>query len=259
MSDLNKKLVDLARPALEKKQYVRFKINLSNNQRAVGTLLGHYVTQKYKQQGLPEDTINIDFQGTAGQSFGAFIPSGISLRLQGDANDYLGKGLSGGKIVIKALEKFQNSQNILVGNTVLYGATGGKIFLNGKAGERFAVRNSNVLSVVEGVGEHACEYMTGGIIIILGKIGRNFGAGMSGGKAYIFDDLENVMANCNLESVEALPMQEDKNFWALLKEHYQETKSKKAEIILKNPEQIFKKFCAVFPKLPAELQQKKAS
>ena len=259
LSDLNKKLVNLAKPALENKEKVRFKMNLRNTQRSVGTLLGHYVTKKYKEQGLPEDTINIDFQGTAGQSFGAFLPAGISLRIQGDANDYLGKGLSGGKIVLKTLEKFQTPQNILVGNTVLYGATRGKVFLNGKAGERFAVRNSNALAVVEGVGEHACEYMTGGIIIILGKIGRNFGAGMSGGKAYIFDDLENVTENCNLESVEALPMQEDEDFLALLKEHYQETKSKKADFILKNPKKFLKKFCAVYPKLPAELQKQKAS
>ncbi len=259
---LDKKLIQISQTALEEGKKIRFSMNIKNTQRAVGTMLGHQVTQKYGEQGLLEDTISIDFSGTAGQSFGAFLPPGISLHIKGDANDYLGKGLCGGKIVVQAINELQNqaSKNAIVGNTVLYGATGGKTFLNGSAGERFAVRNSGAMAVVEGVGEHGCEYMTGGVVIVLGKIGRNFAAGMSDGEIYIYDDLDSVKSNCNLSCVEVLKMQkEDKQFWSLLTEHFLLTKSRVAEEILANKKAALKKFTCVVSKLTQAVYKQKAS
>ena len=252
---LDKKLIQLAQPALLSKEKVCFKMNLKNTQRSVGVMLGHQLTKKYGAQGLPEDNICIDLVGTAGQSFGAFLPSGISLRLQGDANDYLGKGLSGGKIIVKT----NLHNNVIAGNTILYGATSGKVFLGGKVGERFGVRNSGAIAVVEGVGEHGCEYMTGGMVIILGQIKRNFGAGMSGGKVYIYDDFESVRASCNLASVEVCTMQEDEQFWSLLEEYYAETNSQIAGNILANKKEVKRKFSLVLPKLSEQVQAIKAS
>jgi glutamate synthase (NADPH/NADH) large chain len=172
--------------------------------RTVGTLLGHEVTKRWRGDGLPEDTITIRFTGSAGQSFGAFVPRGITMHLEGDANDYLGKGLSGGRLVVRppASSPFVAEDQIIAGNVIAYGATGGEIFLRGIVGERFCVRNSGVTAVVEGVGDHGCEYMTGGRVVVLGETGRNFGAGMSGGIAYVYDRHNDFDRKVNYEMVE---------------------------------------------------------
>ena len=177
--------------------------DIRNTNRVVGTILGSEVTRRYGPQGLPEDTIHFHFQGSAGQSFGAFIPPGITLELEGDANDYFGKGLSGGKVVLYPPEDstFAPEENIIVGNVAFYGATNGEAYIRGMAGERFCVRNSGVRAVVEGVGDHACEYMTGGRVVVIGKTGRNFAAGMSGGIAYVLDEDGTFKNRCNLETV----------------------------------------------------------
>ena len=182
-------LVPLAAPALERGEPVRAQLPIRNVNRTVGTILGHEVTKKYGGEGLPDGTIDLTFIGSAGQSFGAFVPRGITLRLEGDANDYLGKGLSGGRIVVRPDRSatFEASEQIIAGNVIAYGATAGRIFVRGGVGERFCVRNSGVWAVTEGVGDHACEYMTGGRVVVLGKTGRNFAAGMSGGVAWVLD------------------------------------------------------------------------
>ena len=179
-------LLELARPALESGEPVRIELPIVNTNRTVGTILSHHVAKRHGLALLPDDTIHIKFRGSAGQSFGAFLAQGITLELEGDANDYVGKGLSGGRLIIypPAESSFVPEQNILVGNVVLYGATGGYAFFRGRAAERFCVRNSGAWAVIEGVGDHGCEYMTGGRAVILGSTGRNFAAGMSGGIAY---------------------------------------------------------------------------
>ena len=184
---LDVRLIEAAAPALERGEAVRFPMEVRNVNRTVGTMLGHELTKRHGGAGLPDGTISIDFTGSAGQSFGAFVPRGITLRLEGDANDYVGKGLSGGRIVVRPAEAapFVAEDNIIAGNVILYGATGGEAYLRGVVGERFCVRNSGATAVVEGVGDHACEYMTGGRVVVLGRTGRNFGAGMSGGIAFV--------------------------------------------------------------------------
>ena len=174
---------------------MRLRHLIRNVNRTVGTLLGHEVTKAFGGAGLPDDTIEIDFVGSAGNSFGAFLPRGITLRLEGDANDYVGKGLSGGRIVVRPPgdAPFASEDNVIAGNVIGYGATGGEIFLRGRVGERFCVRNSGATAVVEGVGDHGCEYMTGGRVVVLGATGRNFGAGMSGGMAYALRSRSNVL------------------------------------------------------------------
>ncbi len=186
---LDNKLVELAAPALENGEPVRAQVEIRNVNRTVGTILGHEVTKRYKGEGLPDGTIDLTFTGSAGQSFGAFLPRGITLRLEGDANDYVGKGLSGGRIVVRPDRSatFDAAEQIIAGNVIGYGATSGEIFLRGVVGERFCVRNSGASAVVEGVGDHGCEYMTGGRVVILGRTGRNFAAGMSGGYAFVLD------------------------------------------------------------------------
>ncbi len=269
---LDNKLIQLAQPALEEGKKVRFGMCIKNTQRTVGTMLGYELTKRYAQKGLPDDTICADFCGTAGQSLGAFLPKGISLRIQGDANDYLGKGLCGGKIVLStaAMRKVNPTyiaqENTIVGNTVLYGATSGKVFLNGAAGERFAVRNSGAYTVVEGVGEHGCEYMTGGVVIVLGKVGRNFAAGMSGGYAYVYQTEATLRKNCNLSVVEVLNLGKTKKhgekathlnkFWELIEEHYLETESVVAKEILADKDTVLKKFCWIVPKKQEEKQER---
>jgi glutamate synthase (NADPH/NADH) large chain/glutamate synthase (ferredoxin) len=176
---------------------------ISNKNRTTGTLLSYFVTSKHGEDGLPEDTIDLNFNGSAGQSFGAFITKGITMRVKGDANDYVGKGLSGGKIIVSppADSRFKPEKNILIGNVALYGATAGEAYFRGIAGERFAVRNSGAKTVVEGVGDHGCEYMTGGVVVVLGKTGRNFAAGMSGGLAFVYDidgDFKDIATISNL-------------------------------------------------------------
>lgn len=197
------KLLPAAQAALEREELVAGTFPITNVNRATGTVLGSEVTRKYGAKGLPEDTISFTFVGSAGQSFGAFVPRGMTLSVVGDSNDYVGKGLSGGKLIVKPSPKatFAAEDNIIIGNTAFYGATSGEAYIRGIAGERFAVRNSGVKAVVEGVGDHGCEYMTGGRIIILGKTGRNFAAGMSGGIAYIYDPDNTFVTRCNLEMV----------------------------------------------------------
>ncbi|MEX2080354.1 MAG: glutamate synthase subunit alpha, partial [Dehalococcoidia bacterium] len=198
------RLLELAAPALDRGEQVRLELPIRNVNRTVGTMLGSELTRRFGPSGLPDDTIDIAFSGSAGQSFGAFVPRGITLRLAGDANDYIGKGLSGGKIIVRPPEggSYVAEENILIGNVALYGATSGAAFFRGVAGERFAVRNSGAVTVVEGVGDHGCEYMTGGRVVVIGRSGRNFAAGMSGGVAYVFDDEGDFARRCNREMVD---------------------------------------------------------
>jgi glutamate synthase (ferredoxin) len=198
------RLVDLCAPAIEKGTPVEATLPIRNVNRVAGTMVGSEVTRHWGAKGLPPDTIRLTFQGSAGQSFGAFVPPGMTLRLEGDANDYIGKGLSGGTIVVLPPREstFVAEENIIVGNVAFYGATAGKAFIRGLAGERFCVRNSGVEAVVEGVGDHGCEYMTGGRVVVLGGTGRNFAAGMSGGIAYVLDEAGTFERVCNREMVQ---------------------------------------------------------
>src|SRR5204862_4618307 len=187
-------LVEVARPALERGELVKATLPISNADRAVGATLSGEVARRYGDEGLPDGTISVRFIGAAGQSFGAFAARGISLELEGEANDYVGKGLSGGRLIIRhpRAAQFIPDQTVLIGNTVLYGATSGEAYFARLAGERFAVRNSGAVAIVEGVGDHGCEYMTGGTVVVLGRTGRNFAAGMSGGVAFVLDEFEQL-------------------------------------------------------------------
>ncbi len=250
---LDHELIRQARPALETGKPVKITMPISNRNRTVGTMLGSKLTREYGFKGLSEDTIQIQFQGSAGQSFGAFVPKGITLRLEGDANDYVGKGLSGGKIMVYPPKKsvFIPEQNILIGNVVLYGATSGEAYFRGLAGERFCVRNSGAHTVVEGVGDHGCEYMTGGVVVILGKTGRNFAAGMSGGVAFVYDPAQEFRKNCNPDMVELESLIEDEDIILLrrlIENHAKYTGSTPAQKILKNFEQELIHFVKVMPK-----------
>jgi len=248
----NQVLLDLAAPALERKEKVKAKLDIRNTNRVVGTILGSEVTRRYGPQGLPEDTIHFHFQGSAGQSFGAFIPPGVTLELEGDANDYFGKGLSGGKVVLYPPEgsTFVPEENIIVGNVAFYGATDGEAYIRGMAGERFCVRNSGVRAVVEGVGDHACEYMTGGRLVVLGKTGRNFAAGMSGGIAYVLDEDGTFKNRCNPETVslEILDERDMQEVEELLKRHAVYTHSARAWQLLALWQETAPKFVKVMPK-----------
>lgn len=242
------KLLRMCRPAIEDQKPIRAKLAINNINRVVGTLVGSEVTRRYGESGLPDNTIKLNFEGSAGQSFGAFIPKGMTLELEGDANDYLGKGLSGGTIVVYPPKKsiFEADENILIGNVAFYGATSGKSFINGVAGERFAVRNSGITAVVEGVGDHGCEYMTGGEVLVLGKIGRNFAAGMSGGYAYILDCDERYV---NTGLVELRPTNNDdlKRIKELVEQHVLHTNSTKGRHILENWNNFANRFTKVVP------------
>ena len=244
---LDNKLIEICQPALQKGELVRAQFEIRNVNRTVGTMLGSQITRKYGGQGLPAGTIELTFNGTAGQSFGAFIPQGLTLRLEGDTNDYLGKGLSGGKIVIRPdrKAKFESSLNVIAGNVAAYGATSGTLFVRGLVGERFCVRNSGATAVVEGVGDHACEYMTGGKVVVLGQTGRNFAAGMSGGIAYVVDlNVENV--NSEMVELESLDDNDKEFLSAILKDYLEETDSPLAKQLLEDKE--FKKFTKVMPR-----------
>lgn len=242
------KLLRMCRPAIEDQKPIRAKLAITNINRVVGTLVGSEVTRRYGESGLPDNTIKLNFEGSAGQSFGAFIPKGMTLELEGDANDYLGKGLSGGTITVYPPKKsiFEADENILIGNVAFYGATSGTSYINGVAGERFAVRNSGITAVVEGVGDHGCEYMTGGEVLVLGKIGRNFGAGMSGGYAYILDCDERYV---NTGLVELRPANNDdlKRIKELIEQHVLHTNSAKGRHILENWNNFVNRFTKVVP------------
>jgi glutamate synthase domain-containing protein 3 len=201
---LDVELIARASRALDAGDPVDIDIPIRNVNRTVGTMLGYEITRRYGGAGLPDDTVRIQFTGTAGQSFGAFVPRGVTMRLEGDSNDYFGKGLSGGKLVVYPPRQatFSAEENVIIGNVALYGATSGEAYVRGVAGERFAVRNSGAVTVVEGVGDHACEYMTGGRVLVLGRTGRNFAAGMSGGVAYVYDPDDNFRSRCNRDMVE---------------------------------------------------------
>ncbi|NLG47402.1 glutamate synthase-related protein, partial [Gordonia sp. (in: high G+C Gram-positive bacteria)] len=235
---LDNELIEKARAAIESGTRVTLSSPITNVNRTVGTMLGHEVTKVYGAPGLPEGTISIDFEGSAGNSFGAFVPRGITMRIEGDANDFVGKGLSGGKIVVRpsrtAPAEFVAEENIIGGNVIAFGGTSGKVFLRGVVGERFCVRNSGVQAVVEGVGDHGCEYMTGGTAVILGRTGRNFAAGMSGGVAYVYNPQGTFEANLNTELVEleALDADDLTVLSDLLTEHRDETGSPVAAAIL---------------------------
>jgi glutamate synthase (NADPH/NADH) large chain len=208
---LDNELIALAAPALERGEAVRIDLPVKNLNRTVGAMLSGKVAAKYGHAGLPENTLRIRLTGTAGQSFGAFLARGITLELVGEGNDYVGKGLSGGRIIVRPQEAFRGitTENIIIGNTVLYGATEGEVYFAGVGGERFAVRNSGATAVVEGVGDHGCEYMTGGTVVVLGQTGRNFAAGMSGGVAYVLDEDGSFESRCNLAQVALEPLPDE--------------------------------------------------
>lgn len=245
-------IIEAAKEAIENKKDISLEYTISNTDRSVGTMLAGTLAKKYGEAGLPDDTINVKFIGSAGQSFGAFLTKGISFKLEGEANDYLGKGLSGGRISVMPpmRSNFAAENNIIAGNTLLYGATSGEVYINGCVGERFAVRNSGATAVVEGAGDHACEYMTGGRIVILGETGRNFAAGMSGGVAYVWDKNHNFDYFCNMEMVE-LSLIEDSNsrkeLHELIRQHYLYTGSKLARTMLDEWNHYVDEFIQVVP------------
>jgi len=246
---LDNELIKLAAPALENGEPVRAQVAIRNVNRTVGTMLGHEVTKRYRGQGLPEGTIDITLTGSAGQSFGAFLPRGITLRLEGDANDYVGKGLSGGRIVVRPdrTATFEASEQVIAGNTIGYGATSGQIFLRGTAGERFCVRNSGATAVVEGVGDHGCEYMTGGVVVVLGGTGRNFAAGMSGGHAFVLD-LDEGRVNRELVGLEPVTGDAVEQLKTLVTQHGEETGSTVAAALLADWDTALGRFTEVMPR-----------
>ncbi|MBI2312855.1 MAG: glutamate synthase large subunit [Betaproteobacteria bacterium] len=271
---LDHQLIAKARPALERKERVTIESPIRNVNRTVGTMLSHEVAKRYGHEGLPDETLRVKLKGCAGQSFGAFLARGVTLDLEGEANDYVGKGLSGGRIIVRPAAGFRGvpEENILIGNTVLYGAIEGECFFRGVAGERFAVRNSGATAVVEGVGDHGCEYMTGGTVVVIGKTGRNFAAGMSGGVAYVLDEEGSFQKRCNLSMValEPVPDEEAQSetgeleshgrvdfnhlgqadetlLKSLIEKHAQLTASERARNILENWEQYRNKFVKVMP------------
>jgi len=250
---LDYQLIDHAREALERGKKVSISLPIRNTHRTVGAMLSGDIARRYGEAGLPEDTIRAQFTGSAGQSFGAFLARGVTLTLEGEANDYVGKGLSGGRLIIypPRNSSFQPEENILVGNVVLYGATSGEAFFNGMAGERFAVRNSGATAVVETVGDHGCEYMTKGIVVVMGKTGRNFAAGMTGGIAYVLDETgEFVRVRCNRASVDLGPVVDPADIdliHALITRHAELTESPRAKWILDNWDTMLPKFIKVFP------------
>ncbi len=258
---LDHRLIALAAPALERREPVVIEMPIKNSDRTAGTMLSSAVAKKYGPKGLPHDTIQIQFSGAAGQSFGAFLAAGISLHLEGVANDYVGKGLSGGRITVDTPKdaSFVASQNIIVGNVVLYGATSGEAYFNGMAGERFAVRNSGAMAVVEGVGDHGCEYMTSGVVVILGKTGKNFGAGMSGGEAFILDEENSFRSRLNPTMVRIDEFGDERDVELvkrLLANHVIYTNSSKAKKILDDWESYLPKFLKIIPTAYADVVQR---
>jgi glutamate synthase (NADPH) large chain len=255
---LDHQLLAESEDALETLAPVEIKLPVRNIHRSVGTMLSGEIARRYGSAGLPDDTIRIQLDGSAGQSLGAFLAKGVTLTLEGEANDYVGKGLSGGRLVVYPPRRstFAPEKNILIGNVALYGATSGEAFFNGVAGERFAVRNSGATAVVEGVGDHGCEYMTRGLVLVLGACGRNFAAGMSGGVAYVFDERGDFTEKrCNLDSVDLEPVLETQDAQIveamlvkdLVTRHLALTDSPRAAWILDNWSEALSRFIKVFP------------
>jgi glutamate synthase domain-containing protein 2/glutamate synthase domain-containing protein 1/glutamate synthase domain-containing protein 3 len=248
---LDRKLIKAAKPALENKKSLKAKFSISNTDRATGAMLSGEVCKMRGEAGLPEDTLNFKFEGVAGQSFGAFLAKGVTFELEGMANDYVGKGMAGGKIIIYPQEKtaYRPEENIIIGNTTFYGATAGEAYIHGVAGERFCIRNSGLFAVVEGVGDHGCEYMTGGRVVILGMTGRNFAAGMSGGIAYVYDDHADFKNRCNLSMVQLEENDENdaETIKRLLANHFKYTRSALARRVLDDVTAQLKKFVKVMP------------
>ena len=249
---LDREIISRAYPAIESGMPVELEFSICNTDRSVGAMLSGVIAKKFGDAGLPDNTINCTFKGAAGQSFGAFLTHGISFRLEGDANDYVGKGLSGGKIVIVPPNgsTFAPDANIIAGNTILYGATAGEIYINGRVGERFCVRNSGATAVVEGVGDHCCEYMTGGRTVVLGSTGRNFAAGMSGGIAYVWDPDGNFDYFCNMEMVELSLIEEmadNRELHRLITNHFRRTHSPLAAAMLDDWDKYVGQFIKVIP------------
>jgi glutamate synthase domain-containing protein 3 len=246
-------LVEHSLDALLSLRNVEVNLPVRNVNRSVGTILSGEIARRYGSAGLPDDTIRIHLTGSAGQSLGAFLANGVTLTLEGDANDYVGKGLSGGKVIVYAprTSTFAPEENIIIGNVALYGATSGEAFFNGVAGERFAVRNSGATAVVEGVGDHGCEYMTNGLVLVLGSCGRNFAAGMSGGIAYVFDERGDFTERrCNLDSVDLEPLLDAQDVQLvrdLVTRHLELTSSHRAKWILDNWSDVASRFIKVFP------------
>jgi len=253
-------LMDICDPALSEGKSVRATLPINNTNRVVGTIVGSELTRRHGADGLPEDTIHIKFNGSAGQSFGAFIPNGMTLELEGDANDYFGKGLSGGKLILYPPEdsRFDPTKNIIVGNVSFYGATSGEAYIRGKAGERFCVRNSGLRAVVEAVGDHACEYMTGGRVVVLGETGRNFAAGMSGGIAYILDMDQNFHEYCNTNQVELTKLSDEEEIeevYEMIRRHAEYTDSHRGWKVLAKWNEMIKHFVKVLPKDYKQMQR----
>jgi glutamate synthase domain-containing protein 3 len=246
-------VIEKVKTAIETREPVEVGLPIRNVHRALGAMLSGEIARRHGSEGLPDDTITLRFRGSAGQSFGAFLAKGVTLELEGDANDYVGKGLSGGRIIVypPRLSPFLPEENIIAGNVVLYGATSGEAFFSGVAGERFAVRNSGAAAVVEGVGDHGCEYMTNGLVVVLGACGRNFAAGMSGGVAYVFDEAgEFARERCNTASVDLEAVMEEADLKLvrnLVLKHATFTSSPKAKWILKNWSELLTRFVKVFP------------
>jgi glutamate synthase (NADPH/NADH) large chain len=246
---LDNTLIDLAKVALDKKEPVRIDVPVRNVNRTVGTMLGAEITRRYGAEGLPVGTVDVTLHGSAGQSLGAFIPQGLTLRLYGDSNDYVGKGISGGRVIVRPDEKatFPSAKNVIAGNVIGYGATSGEIFIRGLVGERFCVRNSGATAVVEGVGDHALEYMTGGTAVILGATGRNIAAGMSGGRAFVLD-LDTAIVNTEMVDVLAVPADQREVLRAIVSSFHVETGSEVAALLLKNWETEVARFSLIMPR-----------
>jgi glutamate synthase domain-containing protein 3 len=252
---LDNMFIEKAMPALESKTPVVIDAECNNIQRTIGTMLSYHVSKRHGGEGLPDDTITLNLKGHAGQSFAFTLARGITINVEGDANDYAGKGLSGGKIAVYPSQEvvnqgFKPEEHVVVGNVCLYGATAGKAFFRGKAGERFCVRNSGALAVVEGLGDHGCEYMTGGIMVSLGETGRNFAAGMSGGLAYVYDPEGKFPARCNmgLVGLDEIETEEEKEeLFGYIQEHIEATGSSVGQEMLENWDETCKKFVKVFP------------
>ncbi|MFW6017785.1 MAG: glutamate synthase large subunit [Halapricum sp.] len=249
---LDQELLEAAEPAIEDGESVHVDLRAGNEDRTLGAMLSSEISKQYGEDGLPEDTVTIDVEGTGGQSFGAFLTSGITMHLEGDANDYCGKGLSGGKLIVEtpAEASYEADENILIGNVALYGATDGEAYVNGQAGERFAVRNSGVKTVVEGVGDHGCEYMTGGIAVVLGETGKNFGAGMSGGEAYVLDESGDFETNVNMDMVSLEAVEDERDVQMIkrmIENHVRYTGSDKGQEILDNFDAYLDQFVKVMP------------